>query len=76
MTSRSHTGRAGSTGMQTPSPGTRADSTEETVRGFQPRECGSDQEMRAGVEMAAGQDADPDISPIMKWKRAGSNRPR
>ena len=27
-------------------------------------------------EMAAGQDADPDIGPIMKWKRAGNDRPR
>ena len=27
-------------------------------------------------EMVAGQDADPDIGPIMKWKRAGNNRPR
>ena len=27
-------------------------------------------------EMAAGQDADPDISPIMKWKRVGSDQPR
>ena len=26
--------------------------------------------------MAAGQDANPDIGPIMKWKRAGNNRPR
>ena len=27
-------------------------------------------------EMAAGQDADPDIGPIMRWKRAGNDRPR
>ena len=27
-------------------------------------------------EMAARQDADPDIGPIMKWKRAGNDRPR
>ena len=26
-------------------------------------------------EMAAGQDADPDIGPIMQWKRAGNDRP-
>ena len=26
-------------------------------------------------EMAARQDADPDIGPIMRWKRAGNNRP-
>ena len=26
-------------------------------------------------EMAAGQDADPNIGPIMKWKRAGIDRP-
>ena len=25
--------------------------------------------------MAAGQDADPNIGPIMKWKRAGIDRP-
>ena len=36
----SSTGRAKSTGMQTPSPGTPADSAEETVQGSQPRECG------------------------------------
>ena len=40
MTSLSSTGRARSTGMQTPSPGTRADSAEETVQGSQPRKCG------------------------------------
>ena len=27
-------------------------------------------------EMAARQDADPDIGPIMRWKRAGNDRPR
>ena len=32
--------QTGSTGMQTPSPGTRADSAAETVRGSQPRKCG------------------------------------
>ena len=35
--------------------------------------------MRAGLdpeEMAARQDADPDIGPIMRWKRAGNDRPR
>ena len=26
-------------------------------------------------EMAVGQDADPDIGPIMQWKRAGKDRP-
>ena len=26
-------------------------------------------------EMATGQDADPDIGPIMRWKRAGNDRP-
>ena len=26
-------------------------------------------------EMAAGQDADPDIGPIMQWKWAGNDRP-
>ena len=30
--------------------------------------------MAAGQD--AGQDADPDIGPIMKWKRAGSDQPR
>ena len=35
-----NTDRAGSTGMQTPSPGTRADSAEETVREPQPWKCG------------------------------------
>ena len=27
-------------------------------------------------EMAARQDADPDIGPIMRWKRVGNDRPR
>ena len=34
-----NTGRAGSTGMQTPSPGSCADTAEETARGPQPKGC-------------------------------------
>ena len=31
---------------------------------------------RTPEKMAAGQDADPDIGPIMQWKRSGKDRPR
>ena len=81
MTSRSSTDRAGSTGMRTPSPDTRAGSgggdCETPVKAV--RAVTRSQRCEPGwtpEEMAARQDDDPDIGPIMRWKRAGNDRPR
>ena len=67
--------------MQTSSPGTCAYSEGETVRGPLAKGVGAvtrSQRCEPGwtpEEMAAGQDANPDIGPIMQCKRAGNDRP-
>ena len=68
-------------GTRTPSPGTHAGSVggdcETPVKAV--RAVTRSQKCEPGwtpKEMAARQDADPDNGPIMRWKRAGNNRPR